>query len=59
MAKGGVAQVVAQGDGFGEVLVQTKRAGDGAGDLRDFERMGKPGAVVVPLGRKKDLGLLL
>ena len=30
-----------------------------AGDLRDFERVGKPGAVVVPLGRKKDLSLLL
>ena len=59
VAKGGMAQVVAQGDGLGQILVQPQGAGDGAGDLRDLQRVGQPGAVMVPLGRKKDLGLLL
>ena len=58
VAKGGMAQVVAQGDGLGQILVQPQGASDGAGDLRDLQRVGQPGAVMVPLGRKKDLGVL-
>ena len=32
MAKGGVAQVVAQGDGLGKVLIEPQSPGDGPGD---------------------------
>ena len=59
MAEGGVPQVVPQGDGLGQVLVQAQGAGDSAGDLRHLQRVGQPGAVVVALRREKDLGLLL
>ena len=34
VAEGGMPQVVAQGDGLGQILVQPQRPGDGAGDLR-------------------------
>ena len=34
VAKGGVPQVVTQGNGLGEILIQLQRPGNGAGDLR-------------------------
>ena len=58
MAEGCMAQIVPQGDGLGEVLIQAQRAGDGAGNLTDFQRMGQPGTIVVPFRRKENLGLL-
>ena len=36
VAKGGVAQVVPQGDSLGEVLVEAQRPAQGAGDLADL-----------------------
>ena len=42
-----MADVVGQRDRLGQVLVQPQSPGDGAGDLRDFERVREPGAVVV------------
>ena len=59
MAEGGVPQVMPQGDGLGQVLVEAQGAGDGAGDLRHLQRVGQPGAVMVALRREKDLSLLL
>ena len=59
MAEGSMAEVMPQGDGFGQVFVQAQRAGDGAGDLADFQRVGQPGAVMVAFRRKKDLRFLL
>ena len=59
MTKRRVAQIMAQGDGLGEVLIQAQGTGHGAGDLADFQGMGQPGAVVVPFRGKKHLGLLL
>ena len=59
MAERRVPKVVAERDGFGQVLVEAQGAGDGAGDLADFQRMGQPRAVVVPLRGEKDLRLLL
>jgi hypothetical protein len=53
-----VAQVVPQGDGLGQVLVQAERAGDASGDLRDLDRVGEPGAEVVPFVRNEDLRLV-
>ena len=59
VAEGRVPQVMAQGDGLGQILVQAQSAGDRAGDLGDFQRVGQAGAVVVALRGEKDLGLLL
>ncbi len=51
VAKGRVAQVMPEGDGLGEVLVQAQRPRDAASDLRHFERVREAGAVVVPRAR--------
>ena len=40
------------------VLVVAEGAGNGTGDLRDLQRMGQPGAVVVTLRRKEHLGFV-
>ncbi len=49
MAERRMAEIVRQRQRLGEVLVEPERARQRAGDLRDFERMGEPGAVVVAL----------
>ena len=50
---------MAQGDGLRQVLIQSEGPGDGAGDAADLQGVGHAGAVVVPLGLKKHLGLVL
>ena len=47
VAKGGMADVVGQGEGLGEFGVQAKSVGDGAGDLGDFECVGQAAAEMV------------
>ena len=47
VAEGRVAQVVGHGQRFDEIFVEPQRAGDGAGDRGDFERVRQPRAVVV------------
>ncbi len=59
VAKGGVAQVVGQGNGLGKVLVKPQGPGNGAGNLGDLQGVGEPGAVVVSLGREENLGFVL
>ena len=59
VAEGGVPQIVPQGDGLGQVLVEAQAPGNGAGDLRHLQGVGEPGAVVVALGGEEDLGLVL
>ena len=49
MAERRMAEIVRQRQRLGEVLVAAERARQRAGDLRDFERMGEPRAVVVAL----------
>ena len=58
VAEGGVTEIVAETDGLDEVLIEAERPTDGAGDLRHFEGVGEPGAVVVAGGSDKDLGLV-
>ena len=53
-----MAEVVRQRQRLGQVLVEAERAGERAGDLSDFERMGQPGAVMVALVIDEDLGLV-
>ena len=54
-----VAEVVAEPDRLGQVLVQPERAGHRARDPAGLERVGEPGPVVVALGRDEHLGLVL
>ena len=54
-----MAQVVAQGDGLGQVLVEEQGPGHGAGDPAHLQGVGHPGPVVVPLRLEEDLRLVL
>ena len=58
VAKGGVAQIVGQGGGLGEVLVQPQRPGHAPGNSRHLQGVGHTGAVVVPLRLEEYLGLV-
>ena len=58
VAEGRVPEVVAEGDGLGQVLVEAEGLGDRPGDLGDLEAVGQPRPVVVPKGREEDLGLV-
>ena len=59
VAEGRVAEVVAEPDRLGQVLVEAQRAGDRAGDPAGLQRVGEAGPVVVALGGDEDLGLVL
>ena len=52
-----MADVVHQGQGFGEIDIEIQGSGDGAGDLRDFERVGEAVAEVVGVAAGEDLRL--
>ena len=54
-----MAEVVAEGNCLGQVLVEAKRARHGASNTRDLERVGEACAEVVALGRNKHLRLVL
>ena len=58
VAEGGVAEVVGEGQGFGQILVQRQVAAQGAGDLGDFEAVGEARAVVIALVIDEDLGFV-
>ena len=49
VAKRRMPEVVAEGNGFGQVFVQAQGARNGTPNLRNFEGMGQAGAVVVAL----------
>ena len=54
-----VAEIVAEGDGLGEILVQLQRAGNGARNARDLQRVGQARAVMVALRLEEDLRFVL
>ena len=54
-----VAEIVRQGDRLGQILVEPKRPGDRAGDLRHLETMGEAGAIMIPLVIDEHLRLVL
>src|SRR5262249_14864769 len=54
-----VAEVVAERDRLGQLLVQPQHLGDRARDLRDLERMRQARAVVIAGRREEDLRLVL
>ncbi len=59
MAEGRMAQVVGEGDGLGQIVVQAQGLGDRAGHLSHLQRVGQAGAEMVAFVRHEDLGLLL
>jgi len=59
MAKGGMSNIVAKGNGFGEVFIETEGTGNGSGDLGDFKGMSESCAKGVAGGGKKDLCFVL
>ena len=59
MAERRVAEVVAQHEGFRELLVESEDARHGAADLCAFEAVGEASAVVVAFVVHEDLGLVL
>ena len=52
MAEGRMAEIVAERDRLGQILVQAERPCDRPRDLRHLERVRQAGAVVVALGQK-------
>ncbi len=54
-----VAEIVADPDRLGQVLVQPQRPRHGAGDPAGLQGMGEAGAVMVALRRDEDLRLVL
>lgn len=59
MAEGRMAQVMSQGDRFGQVLVKPQGPGNGPGNLRHLQGVGQPRPIVVPEGSQEHLGLML
>ena len=53
-----MTQVVAQGDGLGQILVEPQAPGNGPGDAGHLQGVGHAGAVVVSLRLEEDLGLV-
>jgi len=56
VAKGGMADVVDQSQGLGEVFVEAECGGRSAGDLRDLDGVGEAAAEVVGGAAGEDLG---
>src|SRR3954463_766483 len=59
MAERRVSEIVAERNGFGELLVEAQHLGDAARDLRDLEGVRQPGPIVVAGRREEDLRLVL
>ena len=58
MAERRMPQIVPQGGGFGQVLVEAQAARQRAGHLGYLQRMGQAGAVMVAHGSEKHLRLV-
>ncbi len=54
-----MAEIVGERERLGQVLVDGKRACEAAGNLRDFEAVGQPRAVMIALVIDEDLGLVV
>jgi hypothetical protein len=59
MAERRMAEIMNQCHALGQILVQLESPGQRPGDLRHFDGVGQPGAVVVALMGNEDLGLVL
>ena len=59
MAKWRMAQIVAHGYGLCKAFIQPQGLCYGPGDLRHFQSVCQPGAVMISLRRQKHLGFML
>ena len=59
MPKRGMPQVVPQGDGLCQVLIEAQRPRDGARDLHNLQRMRHALAEMVSAGRNEHLCFVL
>ena len=57
VSEGRVADVVNEGEGFGESGIEAERGRDGAGNLRDFDGVGETIAKMIGKSRSEYLGL--
>jgi len=55
MAEGRMAEIVHQGQRFGEIDVKSEGGRDGARDLRDFNGVREPVAEVVGIAARENL----
>ena len=58
MAKRRMAKIVNKRERFGEIHIEAKRAGNGTGNLRNFNGVREPVAEVVGIAASKNLGLI-
>ena len=58
MSERGVAEIVAERDRLGEIVVEPQGAGERARDLRDLDRVGEAGAEMIALVIDEHLGLV-
>ena len=59
MAERRMAEVMRQRQGLGQILVEAELPGQRAGNLRHFQGVGQPGAVMIALVEHEYLGLVL
>ena len=59
VSEGRVSEVVGQRNRFRQILVHPERPGNRASDLRDFQRVRQPRAVVIALRVEEHLGFVL
>ncbi len=59
MAERGMAEVMGQRQRLGEVLIEAELTGQRPGDLRHFQRMGQPCAVMIAFMEHENLGFVL
>lgn len=53
-----MAEIVAYGNCFGQILIKPQCTGNGTGDLGNLKGVGKSCAVMIPLGIEKNLGFV-
>ena len=58
MAEGRVSEIVAEGDGLREIVVEPERPGESAGDLGHLDRMGESRSEMIALVIDEDLRLV-
>src|SRR5579863_3798781 len=58
VSKRRMSEIVDERERFREIHIQAERAGDGAGDLRDLNRVREPVAEVVGIAASKNLSLV-
>ena len=58
VAEGRMANIMGQAQRLGQVLVQPQGPGNHAADLRHFQAVGQPDAVMIAIRGDKDLGLV-